>query len=376
MHITKYTLCLLFFVSITQLVNAQDEFGDSLERVTFWQHYPKDADGCDYKLMQKWKQYKKDFYIYTEPDIVYDFSDCGCPLAWVPGIWKEYGYEIDYNGNNFHIENERFTSEGWLKKIIHFFDRPYGTDSLHPERAHGDRAILANTDRKTYQKDFYNWSYFLQTMNKQIKLAQTYWNLEHLRFSNDGGAVPNFYNIAKSNLVYPEPIEDFDHHGRYIEHAQTFFSAPWDDQFSGICSLDPLAHTYTQAAAEPNDCVLCDAFYRATPLERAVALIHESRHRKPWDPKHVGCPVESIYGSSASNSNSIKDECDRRLEANPDKQGSGYNMDVYFLYWVAFKQMSNIFDKQEAIRLLKDRLYNRFIEKPTDEQLRKYLEGN
>ena len=181
--------------------------------------------------------------------------------------------------------------------------------------------------------------------------------------------MPNFYDVAKNKLdpkTRPKIAIDTSPGARPAPSPPRTLYRDSGDQANQICSTGALAHTSTTAAEEPDDLILCDAFFAdtTTPIERAAALIHEARHRMDNDPGHVPCTT-GLY--AAPGIKSRDDQCDQKLEEDFADNGSGFNAEVYFLSWVVERQIySNtkppVFDLTDALDLLKDTLRNRFAE--------------
>ena len=362
-------------------------------------------DHCDLSLKTKWIQYHEDFNIDSESaagHVPVDISYWGCPaefnqnvksLPILPQIQDDIVFAIQ---KYIALENQREIVRERVQALFQNLD--LADLPLNLERL-ALKTISSHDSQKLVKQDLeiifkhYQWpfpkpnpthielekpniTYSLLNLvsihailKREVILVNTLKNLENLHFKNSAGTTPNFYSIAKARLgvsadpsAIPAPSP-----------ARTFYRES-DDQFNGICSLGAIAHTTTRAAEEPNDLILCDAFYnkRTSEIERAATLIHEARHRDPRNPGHVQCN----WGPYANQNNSIEDRCDIRLEGNGSKAGSSNNAEVYFLTYVAEEQDSNfpqVFNLSETIGMLQDFLNYRFVERITGLRYQKYL---
>ena len=283
----------------------------------------QDKETCDAALVEKWNnQYWKDFQIHREmvgdDNEVVELNECPSDALAEKMVADAYApVSKYYNDNGLAITN----------------------DVTLGIRARVNRVI--------------------KIMEREVILARTLWNLEHLTFRNSpipGETTPDFYQMAMANL------------------PSTYYR-PEEDQLSGICSGDSIAHTAPSTDKEPNRLTLCDDFYsvRTNPFVRAMTLVHEGRHRSRNDPNHVQCREGSPYYSK----DFLNLGCDQRLEFDITNKGSGYNASVYFMYWIIhYNQYRNlpgdIFRPTLAKVYMQDAIRNRFLEKISDEQYQKY----
>lgn len=171
--------------------------------------------------------------------------------------------------------------------------------------------------------------------SREYVLASTIWYIEHLKFDTIEGIPPNFYEIMKSN-------------------KRLFNLFMWGE-----------ARDNEIADTDAYNIYLKSDFFALGPVQRAAVLYHEYRHLSDNDQGHRLCKKGMFKG--------VMDMlCDERLEDEPNKYGSGFNADAYFFYWVAFRQIGNLLDREDAKGRLRFVLFNRFNEIRED-QIKRFL---
>lgn len=223
---------------------------------------------------------------------------------------------------------------GWIGRTLIIAGLISGLFTSHTSLADEDCSGLINSWNKRY-RDSYHVAWEIKEFTCQSdtgKLALTMSDLESLVFTpTSAGYRPDFQQIVTRNLR----------------------SLQYDDTCVGFLATG----SFSSATI-----ALCPAFFKDAREDRASTLVHEARHLEQGDPRHVTCVGGRFDGKPGA--------CDLTFH-NGGYEGSGYNMDVFFLNWVLKGSRQNLLRQSVLQGYLNSYIPDRF-NNVTPEQLKKW----